>query len=116
MNKKLLALIFGAGLVLAACGGGDDNADTDKDTSTDTGTTTETASVDAEQVVNGKCIMCHGQNLEGQGNAPALNDIGARLSQDEILNVIENGQGAMPGNIITGEDAQAVAKWLAEKK
>ena len=27
MNKKLLALIFGAGLVLAACGGGDDNAD-----------------------------------------------------------------------------------------
>ncbi|WP_277586043.1 cytochrome c551 [Psychrobacillus antarcticus] len=115
MNKKLLALIFGAGLVLAACGG-NDNADKDKDVSTDTETTTETASVDAEQVVNGKCIMCHGQNLEGQGNAPALKNVGARLSQDEILNVIENGQGAMPGNIITGEDAQAVAKWLAEKK
>ena len=114
MNKKLLALIFGAGLVLAACGGGDDNADTD--TSTDSGTTTETASVDAEKVVNGKCIMCHGQNLEGQGNAPALNDVGARLSQDEILDVIVNGQGSMPGNIISGEDAQAVAEWLAEKK
>ena len=116
MNKKLLALIFGAGLVLAACGGGDDNADTDTDTSTDTGTTTETASVDAEKIVSGKCISCHGQNLEGQGNFPALNDVGSRLSQDEILEVIENGKGAMPGNIISGEDAQAVAEWLEAKK
>ena len=56
MNKKLLALIFGAGLVLAACGGGDDNADTDTDTSTDSGTTTETASDDAEKIVSGKCL------------------------------------------------------------
>lgn len=115
MNKKLLALIFGAGLVLAACGGGDDKAD--KDTSTDSGTsTTETASVDAEKIVSAKCISCHGQNLEGQGNFPALNNVGSRLSQDEILNVIENGRGAMPGGIISGDDATAVAEWLAAKK
>ena len=63
-----------------------------------------------------KCIRCHGNNLEGQGNFPALNDVGARLSEDEILNVIENGRGAMPGGIISGEDAKAVATWLAEKK
>ena len=55
MNKKLLALIFGAGLVLAACGG-NNNAANDKNTSTNTGTTTETASVDAEKIVNAKCI------------------------------------------------------------
>ena len=114
MNKKLLALVFGAGLVLAACGGGDDNANTD--TSTDSDTTTQTASVDAEKIVSAKCITCHGQNLEGQGNFPALNNVGSRLSQDEILNVINNGQGAMPGGIISGEDAQAVAEWLAAKK
>jgi len=116
MNKKLLALIFGAGLMLAACGGGDDNADTDTDKSTDSGTTTETASVDAEKIVSAKCISCHGQNLEGQGNFPALNDVGSRLSQDEILSVIEKGQGAMPAGLISGDDAQAVAEWLAAKK
>lgn len=116
MNKKLLALIFGAGLVLAACGGGDDNADNSTDKSTDSGTTTETASVDAEKIVSAKCISCHGQNLEGQGNFPALNDVGSRLSQDEILAIIENGKGAMPGGIISGDEAQAVAEWLAAKK
>ena len=117
MNKKLLALIFGAGLVLAACGGGDDEADkADKDTTDSGATTTETASVDAEKIVSAKCISCHGQNLEGQGNFPALNDVGSRLSQDEILTVIENGRGAMPGGIISGDDAQAVAEWLAAKK
>ncbi|WP_342566930.1 cytochrome c551 [Psychrobacillus sp. FSL K6-4046] len=116
MNKKLLAVIFGAGLMLAACGGGDDEA---KDTgTTDTGTTdsTETASVDAEKIVNSKCISCHGGNLEGQGNFPALADVGSRLSEDEILDVILNGRGAMPGKIIEGADAEAVAAWLAEKK
>lgn len=120
MNKKLLAVIFGATLMLAACGGGDEATDTaDKtnettDTTTDTGATT--ASVDAEKIVSAKCIACHGTNLEGQGNFPALTDVGSRLSEDEILSVIENGQGAMPGNLITGEDAQAVAEWLAAKK
>lgn len=115
MNKKLLAVIFGAGLMLAACGGGNDKAN-DTDTTTDTGTTTETATVDAEKIVNSKCISCHGGNLEGQGNFPALNDVGSRLSEDEILNVIENGRGAMPAGLVTGEEAQAVAAWLAAKK
>ena len=116
MNKKLLAVIFGAGLMLAACGGGDDEA---KDTSTtDDGSTgsSETASVDAEKIVNSKCITCHGGNLEGQGSFPAIADVGSRLSEDEILNVILNGQNAMPPKIIQGEEAEAVAAWLAEKK
>ncbi|MDI2589703.1 cytochrome c [Psychrobacillus sp. NEAU-3TGS] len=119
MNKKLLAVIFGAGLMLAACGGGNDEAnDNDTATDTDTGTapTTENASADAEKIVSSKCISCHGGNLEGQGNFPALNDVGSRLSEDEILNVIENGRGAMPGGLVTGEEAQAVAAWLAAKK
>ena len=37
MNKKLLAVIFGAGLMLAACGGGNDKAN-ETNTTTDTGT------------------------------------------------------------------------------
>lgn len=113
MKKKLLAAVFGATLVLGACGGGDDAAE---DTTTDTGSTDqEVSTVDPEAVVNQSCITCHGGNLEG-GSAPALDTIGSTMSEDEILTVINDGQGGMPGGIIKGEEAEAVAAWLADKK
>lgn len=111
MNKKLLAAIFGSVLVLGACGGGGDDAGK-KDEGTTGG---DTASVDAEAVVQQKCISCHGGNLEG-ASGPALDKIGAELSEEEIHDVIIDGQGGMPGGIIKGDDADAVAAWLAEKK
>ena len=50
------------------------------------------------------------------GNTPALNDIGSRFSEEEILDIIVNGQGNMPGGLVKGEEAEALAAWLAEKK
>lgn len=111
MNKKLLTAIFGSVLMLAACGGDDDTA---APTGGEEVEVVETE--DAEKIVEGKCITCHGGNLEGQGNAPAINDVGSRLSQEEILNVILNGQGAMPPKIIEGAEAEVVAEWLSNKK
>lgn len=113
MKKQLMALLFGSALVLGACGGGDDTAEP-AETPENGGT--EDSSIDAEQVVQQNCISCHGENLEGAGNFPPLEDVGARLSEDEIHEVIENGRGAMPAGIIKGEEATAVAKWLSEKK
>lgn len=111
MKKKLLAALFGAVLVLGACGGGDDTS-SDKDQGATDG---DVATVDAEKIVNNKCIACHGGNLEG-ASGPALDKIGDKLSQDEIHDVIINGQGGMPAGIIEGEEADAVAEWLAAKK
>ncbi|MFC7365808.1 MULTISPECIES: cytochrome c551 [Bhargavaea] len=121
MKKKLLAMLFGSALILGACGGGNDTADDAADTGNDNTATEEsagenTAGVDPEKVVQQKCISCHGENLEGQGNFPALNDVGSRLSEDEIRDTIANGKGAMPGGLIEGEELDAVAKWLSEKK
>ena len=111
MKKQLMTVLFGTALVLGACGGGDDAAPEEP---ADTGG--ETAAVDAEQVIQQNCISCHGENLEGAGNFPALNDVGSRLSEEEILDIIENGQGAMPANIIQGEEAQVVAEYLANQQ
>lgn len=112
MKKKLLAAVFGATLLLGACGGGDKTEET-PDATPDTG---ETASVDVEAIVNKSCIACHGGDLEG-GSGPGLNDVGARLSEAEILDIIENGQGGMPGGLIKDDaEAAAVAEWLSEKK
>lgn len=114
MKNKLLATLFGAALVLGACGGGDDNASEPKDdAANDNGAAT--TEVDAEAVVQQSCASCHGGNLEG-GAGPALENIGASLSEEEIHDVIVNGKGAMPPGIIQGEEADAVAAWLAEKK
>lgn len=113
MNKKLLAMMLGAGLVLGACGGGNNAGDTNN---ADTGTSGgETASADAEALYKKSCIGCHGGNLEG-ASGPKLSDVGSRLSEEEIHTIIEEGKGNMPPGLLKGEEAAVVAKWLSEKK
>ncbi|WP_338754823.1 cytochrome c551 [Bacillus sp. FJAT-52991] len=109
MKKSLLALLLGSSMALAACGGGDEKAEPEKETGK------ETASADGEQVYKQSCMSCHGENLEGSVG-PALDKIGSKLSEEDILNVIKNGQGGMPPNVVEGADAEAVANWLASKK
>jgi cytochrome c551 len=104
LKKKLLALLMGTSLALAACGGGGDEAGGG-----------DTAGADPEKLYNQKCSSCHGGNLEG-GVGPKLSDVGSRLSQEEIESVIANGQGSMPPKLLEGDNASAVAEWLANKK
>lgn len=124
-KKSVLALMLGSSIVLAACGGGDDAAEDTTDDATveeteteapatDEGTEETTASA-GEEVYQQSCLSCHGGNLEG-GFGPALDKAGAEYSKDEILDIIHNGKGQMPPNVVEGEEAEAVAAWLAEKK
>ncbi|MEH7075733.1 cytochrome c551 [Neobacillus drentensis] len=110
MKKKLLTFLMGTALVmgLAACGGGD------KDTGKDTGT--DTASNDpGAKIFDQKCSSCHGGDLTG-GMGPNLTKVGSKYSKDEILNILANGKGQMPAKVVTGDDANQVAEWLAAKK
>jgi mono/diheme cytochrome c family protein len=119
MKKWLYSLICVAFIgFLTACGGGDD------ETEQDTTTTEEQAGDEQEQTAdagNGEalfqqsCSSCHGGDLKS-GGAPDLDKIGSQYSKDEILNIIENGKGGMPAGLLKGDDAAAVASWLAEKK
>ncbi|MCM3711159.1 cytochrome c551 [Sporosarcina luteola] len=109
MKNKLVAMMFGAALVLGACGGGNNANDNGNGNG-------ETAAVDEDKVFQANCATCHGGNLEGRGNAPALTNVGSELSEEEIHDIIQNGQNGMPGGLIKGEELDAVTKWLAEKK
>lgn len=67
------------------------------------------------EVAIGKCIGCHGGELEGGmgGAAPAL--VGLSLSKDEIVTVLKDGQGAMPPqvpNAIPADHAEDLAEYL----
>ena len=69
--------------------------------------------VDPEVLINKSCITCHGEQLEGQGMAPSLNNVADRLTKDEIIDAIENGRTGMP-ILYRGIDAEAIAGWLIE--
>lgn len=111
MNKKLLALLLGTSLVLAACGG--DKADDKPADGGDSGTTADAGQ--EAKLYDNKCASCHGQNFEG-GVGPDLTKVGASLSKDDIEKLIVEGKGSMPAGQLQGEEAAQVATWLSEKK
>ena len=108
MKKSLLStIVLGSALFLAACGGGDDSS-----SSSSTG---ETAELDGRKIVQQSCATCHGGQLQG-GNAPALDKLGAKYSEEEILDIILNGKDRMPPGLLKGAEAEAAAGYLAGLK
>ncbi|MFD2629156.1 cytochrome c551 [Oceanobacillus kapialis] len=126
MKKWLFTVLFGSALVLGACGGG--GGDNETEEPADNGTTEESneakdeesggGTVDtaaAEEAFQSNCSSCHGADLSG-GVGPALTNVGASHSAEEIADIIKNGQGSMPAGQATGDDVELLANWLAEKK
>lgn len=117
MKKWLFAIILGSGLVLGACGGSNDEANEEPE---DNGAeeSAEGGSVDAdaaEELFENNCASCHGGDLSG-GAGPDLTEIGSDHSADDIKDIIENGQGSMPAQQVSDDDATTLADWLSEKK
>ncbi|WP_246942715.1 cytochrome c551 [Bacillus pinisoli] len=112
MKSKIMVVLFGAVLTLTACGGGDDTAQ-EETTGATAGGTTEVS--DGEKLYQQSCANCHGGNLQGN-IGPALQKVGSKYSEEEILHIIHEGQGSMPKGILQGADADAVAAWLSSMK
>ncbi|WP_347862393.1 cytochrome c [Salimicrobium sp. PL1-032A] len=129
MKWKLLTVLFAAMLVLAACGGGGDDEGSSDDSSGEDTTTEEQEGMDesgddsggdmdsaaAEEAYQTNCSSCHGGELGG-GVGPALDNVGASYSEDEIMDIIQNGKGDMPAQNVDDATAQQVAGWLAQMK
>lgn len=62
MKKWLMAVMFGAVLVLGACGGGDDGA-SEEPAEEESGETVDAGA--AEDIYKESCASCHGGDLEG---------------------------------------------------
>ena len=99
----VLIVVFGIGLIffMSFEGAADKNSADE-----DHGATTE---ISGEEVAQKNCISCHGGDLQGQGNAPAITGLDAAHIQD----VAVNGQGAMPGILKTEAEAKAVAEYIS---
>ncbi|WP_059171164.1 cytochrome c550 [Bacillus sp. FJAT-27445] len=79
------------------------------------GEKTEVAAKPEDLYKDKGCIACHGDQLQG-GGGPKLSDVGARLDESQIKDIILNGKGTMPPGLAKGAEADALAKWLADKK
>lgn len=77
------------------------------------GETAEGGDFDPE-VAKGKCISCHGGDLEG-GVGPAL--AGTSLAKEELVEIITNGvEGTMmPGGLLPGQE-EAMADYILTLK
>ncbi|SFM03440.1 cytochrome c551 [Paenibacillus sp. 1_12] len=65
------------------------------------------------------CLSCHGGGLEGRvGPKTNLQQVGARLSKEQIEKQITGGGNGMPafGSKLKPEETQALAEWLSTKR
>lgn len=98
-------------IVIAACGGPAEPAEkTDYFLN---------ASEEARTLYESKCIACHATDLRGLvGSASNLQQVGARLSKDEIIFTIENGKGQMMPfkDTLSEDEIESLADWLVTLK
>jgi mono/diheme cytochrome c family protein len=110
----VIALVIAAALGLAACGFGKEGIEVSKDDPSHGGAV----------LFSTHCAGCHtldAAGTQGSGNrggrtqGPNLNE--REESKDDVLYAIQNGgfSGAiMPQNIVVGEEAEQVAKFVAK--
>ncbi|HLR71437.1 MAG TPA: cytochrome c [Pseudogracilibacillus sp.] len=67
---------------------------------------------DPEEIFASSCASCHGEDLSG-GAGPDLTQVGSTLSADEIHMIIMEGQGTMPGGLVSSEEADLLTDWLS---
>ena len=111
-----LIMIFGIGLMfLLSFKGLGDAKEIAAENENGTKEKTEEVASSPEDIYKKSCIGCHGDQYQG-GVGPGLKGVGNRLSQDEIKTIVTKGKGTMPKNLVSEEQADDMAKWLAELK
>src|SRR5699024_2016437 len=75
----------------------------------------EVATLDPEEAYANSCASCHGGDLTG-GVGPDLTSVGGSLSEADIEAIINDGQGTMPGGLVSPDQATEIAEWLSELK
>lgn len=106
-------MVFGIGLMfLLSFKGLGDAKDLAADKEGGNGEKTEQAAANPEDIYKQSCIGCHGDQYQG-GVGPGLKGVGDKLTQDEIKEILVNGQGSMPPNLVPEDKAADMAEWLA---
>ena len=121
-----MSLLLAAMLLAAGCGGdaSDEGVTIDAadilEEQADVDAGEGAADGDADMLAVGRelfiqqCASCHALEDAGATSAvgPSFND--EAWDAERVLAAITNGPGIMPANLVTGDDAQAVADYVAD--
>jgi mono/diheme cytochrome c family protein len=108
-------MLAGAALGCGGGGSGDTAAEATRPTET-------TASPDqplsaqeqrGRELFVANCGTCHTLEAAGTEGSIGPNLDEAQVDEQDVLETIAEGPGPMPSNLVTGDDAQAVAKFVA---
>ena len=84
----------------------DDSPDTDTDTDTDTGGGADVVDLTNGQFIHDNtCMGCHSGNTAMADNSPSMSD-------SQLENVIQNGQGYMPAHNLSDTDLRDLIAYL----
>ncbi|RXZ77836.1 cytochrome c [Paenibacillaceae bacterium] len=102
-------------LILSACGGGGAEQTPNKPTPPETEQAGEFAA--AETIYQQKCMSCHGTDMQGR-SGPNLQKVGSKRTEQEIADVVANGQNRMPAfkNALTEGEIAQLSTWLSSMK
>lgn len=97
---------------LAACGGNPTGG-------SPKGEHLKDAPSDIATVYKARCLNCHGNDLQGRVGANTnLQQVGSRMSYEDITAQIKQGEGLMPGfaDTLSEKEIDGLADWLASKQ
>jgi mono/diheme cytochrome c family protein len=125
LRTRVMAVVavLAASVLVAACSTTDDDETTENaDTQASPATQKEEQPLDPEaeegrELFVDNCGTCHTLDAAGTDGSIGPNLDEAQVDEAEVLEVIANGgrgSGNMPANLVTGADAQAVAKFVAD--
>lgn len=69
---------------------------------------------EGEELYQQSCAACHAIDLKG-ASGPDLTKIGQDKTEEEIEEIVINGEGAMPGAVVNDDQAKVIATWLVEE-
>lgn len=96
--KQLLIVLALSLLLLAGCSS--NTADAKRPT-------------DGEGLYKASCLSCHGENIEGAAGPP-VTKMKEKYSEEEMMKLLNDGVGMMPGGLLSEDESKTVTKWLLE--
>lgn len=77
----------------------------------------ETIAEHGKRIYIDHCMACHGTHREGSGDYPSLQHIDRKYSEDQVLQIINNGRRMMPAfRQIPDKDKKALLSFLLDLK
>lgn len=105
-KRSTLFLVIMLGLVITACSGKTSNEANNPGSSVP-------AEIDAAALYKKSCLSCHAVDLSGRVG-PDLRDVGTKLNEEQLFNVIHDGLRGMPAykKRLSTEEIDAMVQWL----